>query len=755
MPSRRENGTLRPPAKAPAANRLYNLQQANSSSSLVPRGADGTPVPYPISHGTLTSSQTSGASSSTANPGGGGGYPSALDPPFLTNAESHFGRMTLTAPDNMRRKKDKDKEKRAKQRQKKASAAQAAAFALSGGDSNLLSFSQPASENGFAVAGPSRRPAMNRLPSSENRSTNGGSRSGTPSEQTGRLDLLAASAATTSTTTSSGRRRGASHTRPVINDEDSAASRPSSRSSRAARDPAPRRPTSSHSQGAATSAVRVRDAPLAVPSSQRQRSESAPSSREPSEHVSHGPARSTTRRSGSETGREDQQLHPSSNDNASSLSSALAQQASLRRHNIWNDLTDLPGADEPDPDDLPPPFPEGATRPRSPPLPPSILGGEWTEEHRRLQEEAERYRVPDSPPPAFRTDPSDESGDGATDRNGINDGQIRRTRTRRTRRTRRRAERSSVDRAGANDADEAIPPSDASAHASATGSASESSESEGEAERLRLQMAEERVAWEADLLSGLSFEERFRREMERREARERVAVLSANEVNRVRGNTDQVEVRDEWDQGEQEQEQEQEVWEEVREVVSDTQNEISVSDGPETQAGIADGRNGGSGEAEGVEEPVEEAPQPITISEAEAEIELATTTQHEIVATSQQPASTVVSPGATGVHSSQRSAAEGEGDDLTSIQPTSTSSLVSPAGPSTFRSMHTTTLKQEATLRPLATKEHRRTSSDLTSHRATSYSSRSQPTRISLHRKSPPNPRVWAILSRTPPAAVM
>ncbi len=80
-----------------------------------------------------------------------------------------------------------------------------------------------------------------------------------------------------------------------------------------------------------------------------------------------------------------------------------ALQQSLHRQNVWNDIT------EDDPDDLPPPFPEGAPRPPTPPQPPS---------HSEAAADAQliapqpHTRIPDSPPPPFVSDDEDEPSVG-------------------------------------------------------------------------------------------------------------------------------------------------------------------------------------------------------------------------------------------------------------------------------------------------------------------------------------------------------
>lgn len=110
-------------------SRMYSLAgHAHSSGSLLPRSTDV--------HAASTSAATSATAINTAN----NRAVDASDAPYLTNLESHFGRVTLTAPDNLLRRKAA-KEKKHKIRQKKAQKAQAAAAALAGATQNALTSS--------------------------------------------------------------------------------------------------------------------------------------------------------------------------------------------------------------------------------------------------------------------------------------------------------------------------------------------------------------------------------------------------------------------------------------------------------------------------------------------------------------------------------------------------------------------------------------------------------------------------------------
>ena len=434
---------------------MYNLGQAASSGNLVSRGPDGMAIPF-------------GASNSAAT---GNQYASAADAPFLTNVEQHLGRMTLTAPDNMRRKQAKEKKQKAKQ--KKAQNAHLAAAALAGINPASIdpNTGLPLDDNG---AGPSalRRPGMQRGISSGYSS---GGNSGT-------LGAAAASGGVAAGPAPRTRRRPASNPRSGLSagDDDSQSSRPASRNTVGRTREEELRPPPSTSQARSTTTTTT-----SSPSRSRQ-----PSSEEVRRVRSGSAPSSTTELANLAANTGGQPLSQTSGINQSdeaSISSAYAQQASLRRYNIWNDIAGLPGADEPDPDDLPPPFPEGATRPPDPPQPPPIGEGELSAEQRL---EIERRPIPNSPPPAFRTDPESDGGDEPRRSPTASNHQRRATQARRS-------------------ADE-------------DGSLSESSASEPDL----VAISDERRAWEEDVRAGLSFEERILREQERREARERAILVS-------------------------------------------------------------------------------------------------------------------------------------------------------------------------------------------------------------------------------------
>ncbi len=159
----------------------------------------------------------------------------------------------------------------------------------------------------------------------------------------------------------------------------------------------------------------------------------------------------------------------------------------MHRQNVWNDIT------EADPDDLPPPFPEGAPRPPTPPLPPT---------HSEAANDAQligpqpHARIPDSPPPPFVSDSEGEDEPATDDR----------------------APRPAEQPASVNAAGETGSPT-----LSRSSSRSSASLSDEEV----MELTEERRAWEADIRNGLSFEVRMLREQQRRVARERAAAVRA------------------------------------------------------------------------------------------------------------------------------------------------------------------------------------------------------------------------------------
>ncbi|KAN0065231.1 hypothetical protein ACQY0O_001728 [Thecaphora frezii] len=526
MPPRRNQRAVRPTATAATAGQraMYNLGIASSSGgSLVGRNPDGTAAPHANSSSSLPSIS----------------HPvSAAEAPYLTNVESHFGRITLTAPDNMRRKQAK--EKKLKMKQKKNQSAKLAAAALAGASSSPRADAAQAND----AAGPSTltRPAMQRAFSS------GYTSSGniTPTSSSGRRTPTGHTVENTAATRT--RARPASNSRLAVSatSDGGAAQRPPSRTApRTAERPSRlvrarsqtagnRAATPSQSRQGSTdsfqpsrnriaSALGSEDAAAATLMSATPARASAPnlssapiSAHTPTTAAAAAGISTLSPRASPGTS------SPATGDQAS-ISSAMAQQASLRRYNIWNDIAGLPGADEPDPDDLPPPFPEGATRPRTPPQPPPA-GREWTEQERLAYEEAERWRVPDSPPPAFRTDPESDGSDREDESRSSQHGS-----------TARRAPRSEASRATrrtttpmeAEDRDQASgTPEEQDPSSQPDASSSESPSSEAEPEDL----AEERRAWEADLQAGLSFEERLLREQERREVRERALLMASQEA---------------------------------------------------------------------------------------------------------------------------------------------------------------------------------------------------------------------------------
>ncbi|PWN91465.1 hypothetical protein FA10DRAFT_278285 [Acaromyces ingoldii] len=338
----------------------------------------------------------------------------------LTAAELHHGRMTLTAPDNMRRKKQEEKEKREKARRKKAERAVQAANALS-------------SNSGANLAGPSH--------------------------------TTIAATSTHQSVPTTATKRAKKRTRPAlaVTAPDRGPSRP-----RSAQQLATPSTSTSNEQLSRSSAPRNASPTRREAGARRRERQDQPSQR--AEHPVRPRSAGPTMASPSVAAQEP----------ASPAGASLASLAARRRHDIYAELSSLglPGAEEsdPEPDYEPPPFPANATRPRSPPRQPRE-GEEWTEEDRRRQEEAVMYQVPDSPPPAFRSEDEDENETNA-----------------RTQRARTNAEPEERATRVYSDADRAT----------------DSSADEAEMNSIR-------QAWEDDLAAGFTLEERLERDRQRRE----------------------------------------------------------------------------------------------------------------------------------------------------------------------------------------------------------------------------------------------
>ncbi|SPO26336.1 uncharacterized protein UTRI_03925 [Ustilago trichophora] len=449
-------------------SRMYNLGgHAHSSGSLLPRSTDV--------HAASTSAATSAAASAAAR------GVEATDAPYLTNLESHFGRVTLTAPDNLLRKQAK--EKKQKIRQRKAQNAQAAAAALAGAIQNPLSSSvgRNAMSSSSNLLDSSRRyqttledaPVSSGLLLSAS-GQHAGMRRAFSGNQTPTLTstshLQTPSPSTSQTVATRTRRR-----RPSASRQDS--SRPASRASGTSR------PESALSfnddeppQQQQTSASNRSQQPRDDRTS-RSRTESAPASQPRRSHNAFA------------TAPDDVETTNAASPPAP-LSNAVPQ-TSLHRQNVWNDIT------EADPDDLPPPFPEGAPRPPTPPRPPT---------HSEAANDAQligpqpHARIPSSPPPPFVSDDEDEPASTSSRQatSSVQPGE------------------SIVDGAAACAPTGSRP----SSRASTSGSASASDDE-------NIELTEERRAWEADIRNGLSFEVRILREQQRRVARERAAALKA------------------------------------------------------------------------------------------------------------------------------------------------------------------------------------------------------------------------------------
>ncbi|TKY84742.1 hypothetical protein EX895_005822 [Sporisorium graminicola] len=450
-PSRRQD---RNQAAAPAnRSRMYNLAgHAHSSGSLLPRSTD------------VHVASTSGA----VTPGRA---VDAADAPYLTNLESHFGRVTLTAPDNLLRKQAK--EKKQKTRQRKAQNAQLAAAALaaapSSSTSNLLDSSRryqttlddaPVS-TGLLVPPSAQITGMRRAYS-------GGH---TPTLASTSQSQASTPSASQTIVARTRRRRPSSAARDDT-------SRPASRASGVSR---PESALSLNDTDLAQAAAITSN--LSQPSGDqrlpRSRTESAPASQRRSHNAF-------------DTAPANPALDASARPDAAT--SATAPQTSLHRQNVWNDIT------EADPDDLPPPFPVGATRPPTPPLPPT---------HSEAANDAQligpqpHARIPDSPPPAFVSDDEDEALSAAAELPS----------------PRLSVSSPLPEQSVPQPTQEAGPSNSRSASRASTPSSASVSDDES------FELTEERRAWEADIRNGLSFEVRLLREQQRRLARERASAL--------------------------------------------------------------------------------------------------------------------------------------------------------------------------------------------------------------------------------------
>ncbi|CDR88368.1 uncharacterized protein SPSC_04195 [Sporisorium scitamineum] len=450
-PSRRQDRNQ--VATSANRSRMYNLAgHAHSSGSLLPRSTD------------VHVASTSAAATT-------GRAVDAADAPYLTNLESHFGRVTLTAPDNLLRKQAKQKKQ--KIRQRKAQNAQAAAAALAAApfssSSNLLDSSRryqatledaPVS-TGLLVPPSAQHTGMRRAYS-------GGQ---TPTlASTAQSQTYASS--TSQTVVARTRRR-----RPWSAARDDT-SRPASRASGISRpESALSLNDTDQAQPVATTLNHPR--PPADERPPRSRTESAPAIQRRSHNAF-------------DTASDSVQRDASSRSDAAT--STTAPQTSMHRQNVWNDIT------EADPDDLPPPFPVGATRPPTPPLPPTHSEAANGAQLIGPQPHA---RIPDSPPPPFVSDDEDEAVSAAEELPP----------------SRQLAasplpEQSALQPAQNTTSSDSRPASRASTPSSASASDDES-----------LQLTEERRAWEADIRNGLSFEVRLLHEQQRRVARERASAF--------------------------------------------------------------------------------------------------------------------------------------------------------------------------------------------------------------------------------------
>lgn len=442
-------------AGSASRSRMYNLAgHAHSSGSLLPRSTDV--------HAASTSTVGAAAAATAAS----SRTVDAADAPYLTNIESHFGRVTLTAPDNLLRKQAK--EKKQKIRQRKAETAHAAAAALAGTTqpSQLLGSGRSAMASSSNLLDSSRRyqtmlddaPVSTGLlipPSGQHagmRRAHSGGQTPTPASTSQNPPP-----STSQTVVARTRRR-----RPSSAARFDPSSRPASRAS------GPSRPESALSLNDADSSQP--ETTTSIPSHRPLADDPLPRSRTES-----APAFQRRSRNAFDTS-PDEQAATASDQTPVSASNPVPQ-TSLHRQNVWNDIT------EADPEDLPPPFPAGAPRPPTPPNPPT---------HNEAANDAQiigpqpHARIPDSPPPPFVSDDEDESITSEARPHPQLDPTVHVV----TSDSRLESRVSTPSSASASD-DESI------------------------------EITEERRAWEADIRNGLSFDVRLLREQQRRVARER------------------------------------------------------------------------------------------------------------------------------------------------------------------------------------------------------------------------------------------
>lgn len=390
MPKREgpeDGGLLRPPGSSSrsrptsAGNQRGgpysgNAAFASSSSSV-------NSILRPADASTAAIIQNPSAVAAPSYVGGGGGGPvDATEAPFLTSLEAHFGRMTLTAPDNMLRRKQEEKEKRQKARKRKAERAEAAILALSGvADTAGQRSVTPTQISNTAI--PNTVYTTEILGTARRRPGLTASRSSTNLQ-------------TITNTNANETVRSRSPTRPP---------RPHSAQNATRSDTSPeRRPSATINAGIASSSNGATRPTTSQQETRRIRKKQRPQRQvqgAPSgeEHTVHTQNVSSPRRN---------QRTASGGAARSAVRAEALRRATQRRRDIYADLSTmgLPGASDSEPEEGPPPFPAYATRPISPPQPPAD-GQEWTEEMRRRQEEYITNKPPDSPPPAFRSEDED------------------------------------------------------------------------------------------------------------------------------------------------------------------------------------------------------------------------------------------------------------------------------------------------------------------------------------------------------------
>lgn len=467
--------------------------------------------------------------------------------PHLASAEAHLGKMTLTAPDNMLRRQaqERERERRARKIVKKQARAREAMGALAGVNASTSATGATLLPLPATSASTSAHPLQtSRLPSA--------------ARSADQLHRMAAAGDAGNRRSPSPTRRGASQltaaalphstSSPAVNEIASATA-----AARGRRSPSPRRPAAAAPAAVTSSSLQQ----PAQPQRPRQRQRPRP------RRTTSGPAAAAVTAGNTQETASDNALAATTTTAASAAAAAVpaavAPRASLRRHNIYSDLADmgLPGMDSSDSasegetntnnraatrdhfaspdehppsvaaappitDDPPPPFPEGSTRPETPPRAPTTAE-DWTSEDERRWTDYRR-RIPDSPPPAFESGGEEEEvgeGEGGVQPTeaGTMPADLGATTT---------TEATAMVTAARTEPSASHPPPRSHSD-SEVDSEVESASSSSVSSTPSLPLDEERQAWEDDARRGLSLADRIQRLELRRRRKEAAAETQLRE----------------------------------------------------------------------------------------------------------------------------------------------------------------------------------------------------------------------------------